>query len=533
MKVKKTSKIKIKKKRSYFRVANNFCINFVLLGLLFSQIFIAWIFIDIPKVFASPVTIVAFELNGLDGDEITFNATINDANLNTSTLSMGVGITPWKLDNGFSAKFFVPDGVKADAISNNEYFQTAISAKTNYKVSLISLDVNLRKSSTGADAYQWQYSLDGFATSGIDVGEQGSVGAGNDGLAMPQIDLSAISDLQNVTSGNAIVFRLYAWGASGLNGTFAIGRLTGDDLVFKGNVDLVTHTLTYTAGSNGSVAGTSPQTVNHNSNGTEVTAVADSNYHFTSWSDGSTANPRTDANIVSDISAAANFEIDTHTLTYTAGSNGSVAGTSPQTINHNSNGTEVTAVADSNYHFTTWSDGSTANPRTDTNIVSDISAAANFEINNTGGGGGGGSSCCGGRVDTTPTPVVVHPPPIVQPEIQPILEPEPKLQIGPELALIVSPVIAYPVTISPNIVKNTAPAKIIPEIPEVLSVEQNQNSEPEQITAAEPTVPLETSQPSALSLGSRINAIFTAAISNIVIQSVSAVISFFKNLKWW
>ncbi|KKQ20676.1 MAG: Cytochrome c5530 family protein, partial [Parcubacteria group bacterium GW2011_GWA2_37_10] len=187
----------------------------------------------------------------------------------------------------------------------------------------------------------------------------------------------------------------------------------------------------------------------------------------------------------------------------------------------------------SNYHFTTWSDGSTANPRTDTNIVSDISAAANFEINNTGGGGGGGSSCCGGRVDTTPTPVVVHPPPIVQPEIQPILEPEPKLQIGPELALIVSPVIAYPVTISPNIVKNTAPAKIIPEIPEVLSVEQNQNSEPEQITAAEPTVPLETSQPSALSLGSRINAIFTAAISNIVIQSVSAVISFFKNLKWW
>ena len=468
MKVKKTSKIKIKKKRSYFRVANNFCINFVLLGLLFSQIFIAWIFIDIPKVFASPVTIVAFELNGLDGDEITFNATINDANLNTSTLSRGeigkgeIGITPWKLDNGFSAKFFVPDGVKADAISNNEYFQTAISAKTNYKVSLISLDVNLRKSSTGADAYQWQYSLDGFATSGIDVGEQGSVGAGNDGLAMPQIDLSAISDLQNVTSGNAIVFRLYAWGASGLNGTFAIGRLTGDDLVFKGNVDLVTHTLTYTAGSNGSVAGTSPQTINHNSNGTEVTAVADSNYHFTSWSDGSTANPRTDAN-----------------------------------------------------------------------IVSDISAAANFAINNTGGGGGGGSSCCGGRVDTTPTPVVVHPPPIVQPEIQPILEPEPKLQIGPELALIVSPVIAYPVTISPNIVKNTAPAKIIPEIPEVLSVEQNQNSEPEQITAAEPTVPLETSQPSALSLGSRINAIFTAAISNIVIQSVSAVISFFKNLKWW
>src|SRR3989344_3014107 len=295
---------------------------------------------------------------------------------------------------------------------------------------------------------------------------------------------SAISDLQNVTSGNAIVFRLYAWGASGLNGTFAIGRLTGDDLVFKGNVDLVTHTLTYTAGSNGSVAGTSPQTINHNSNGTEVTAVADSNYHFTTWSDGSTANARTDTNIVSDISAAANFAINTHTLTYTAGSNGSVAGTSPQTINHNSNGTEVTAVADSNYHFTTWSDGSTANPRTDTNIVSDISAAANFEINNTGGGGGGGSSCCGGRVDTTPAlapapaPIVVPPPVTVQPEIQPV----PKLEVTPAPLPIVANIV-------PRIIRNTAPAKIISE---VSSVAQNQTPAPEQITAAEPTVPLET-----------------------------------------
>ncbi|MEI6057761.1 MAG: hypothetical protein WCQ60_02200, partial [bacterium] len=67
------------------------------------------------------------------------------------------------------------------------------------------------------------------------------------------------------------------------------------------------------------------------------------------------------------------------TLTYTAGANGSVTGTSPQTgILPGADGSAVTAVANSGYHFTQWSDGSTANPRTDTGVSRNISVTATF-----------------------------------------------------------------------------------------------------------------------------------------------------------
>ena len=104
--------------------------------------------------FAAPITIVAFETNGLAGNEATFTATTNDTNLNTSVLSRGAGINPSALSNAFSSTAFVVGGNKAAAITNNEYLQVEIEAKVNYKVSLNFLDFNLRRSSTGPNAYQ-------------------------------------------------------------------------------------------------------------------------------------------------------------------------------------------------------------------------------------------------------------------------------------------------------------------------------------------------------------------------------------------
>jgi Divergent InlB B-repeat domain len=73
----------------------------------------------------------------------------------------------------------------------------------------------------------------------------------------------------------------------------------------------------------------------------------------------------------------------THTLTYNAGPNGSISGTTPQTVNHGASGTAVTAVANTGYHFVQWSDLSTANPRTDTNVTANITVTASFAINTT------------------------------------------------------------------------------------------------------------------------------------------------------
>jgi hypothetical protein len=72
----------------------------------------------------------------------------------------------------------------------------------------------------------------------------------------------------------------------------------------------------------------------------------------------------------------------TFTLTYQADSNGSISGSSTQQgILANGNGTAVTANANTGYHFVNWSDASTANPRTDSNVTANITVTANFAKN--------------------------------------------------------------------------------------------------------------------------------------------------------
>ncbi|HPE58439.1 MAG TPA: metallophosphoesterase, partial [Bacteroidales bacterium] len=111
---------------------------------------------------------------------------------------------------------------------------------------------------------------------------------------------------------------------------------------------------------------------------TAVEAVPGTGYHFVDWSDGSIVNPRTDENVTADVSVTANFLINTYTLTYTAGAGGSILGEASQTVEHGTSGTAVAAVANTDYHFVDWSDGSTENPRMDANVLADISVTANF-----------------------------------------------------------------------------------------------------------------------------------------------------------
>jgi uncharacterized repeat protein (TIGR02543 family) len=140
------------------------------------------------------------------------------------------------------------------------------------------------------------------------------------------------------------------------------------------------YTLTYRAGSNGSLTGSTSQTLSQGENGSAVTAVPNTNYHFTSWSDSSTDNPRTDTNVFGSIDVTANFAIDTYTITFAANSNGSITGTNPQTVDHASSTTAVTAVPTTTYHFTSWNDGNTDNPRTITNVTSTATYTASFAI---------------------------------------------------------------------------------------------------------------------------------------------------------
>jgi uncharacterized repeat protein (TIGR02543 family) len=105
-------------------------------------------------------------------------------------------------------------------------------------------------------------------------------------------------------------------------------------------------------------------------------------YTFVEWSSDiglttafSFSNP-----ITADLTLYAKWTINSYTLTYSADSNGSIDGVTPQTVEYDGSGTAVTAVPNSGYQFLKWSDNKTANPRTDINIDANINVMATFEL---------------------------------------------------------------------------------------------------------------------------------------------------------
>jgi len=108
-----------------------------------------------------------------------------------------------------------------------------------------------------------------------------------------------------------------AWGATAKGGLFVSNEVFTLDSssVLTTTVTPLCYTLTYGAGPGGSIGGATPQTVVPGGSGTPVMAQANALFTFASWSDGSTANPRTDANVTANVNVTASFVANTLTIT--------------------------------------------------------------------------------------------------------------------------------------------------------------------------------------------------------------------------
>ena len=93
----------------------------------------------------------------------------------------------------------------------------------------------------------------------------------------------------------------------------------------------------------------------------QISATPAYGYHFSSWSDGNTANPRT-YTVTKDVTITANFAPNTYTLDVSCNAEqGSVKGSGSYTYLSNRT---IEATSNYGYHFKQWSDGNTDNPRT-------------------------------------------------------------------------------------------------------------------------------------------------------------------------
>ncbi len=155
--------------------------------------------------------------------------------------------------------------------------------------------------------------------------------------------------------------------------------------------------VTFTAGANGTVTPTASlaQGLNNGDVGAPVTANPSTGYHFVNWTGDNgfvttTVNPLIVTGDGLGHAITANFAIDTFTVTFITGANGTLspASATTQTVNYGDSTAAITAVPNALYHFVNWTGytplpSAAANPLTLTNVTASYSITANFDVGTT------------------------------------------------------------------------------------------------------------------------------------------------------
>jgi hypothetical protein len=196
-------------------------------------------------------------------------------------------------------------------------------------------------------------------------------------------------------TGNAVNHR-NADDVANLTVAFADGAFSGGNALSVTNsiksdlqidFDDIYYTVHFSVNGSGAVQGQATQSVAEDGSTSEVSAVPSAGYHFTGWTGDvpggqENDNPLIIANVLSDLDVVANFAINTYTLTFTAGPNGTVDGVAvvTQTVNHGASAAGVTAIPDANCLFIGWAGDYVGddNPLVFASVTADQAVTANF-----------------------------------------------------------------------------------------------------------------------------------------------------------
>ncbi len=167
--------------------------------------------------------------------------TTTAANLGVGNLLLGPGIAASNTDSTFGANSWDEKTNSLDAANGGDYLTLSFTANTGFTESFSSVSAyNVRRSNTGPTTGIWQYQIG--AGSFIDIGSDITWGTGVAPGGNPQvaIDLTGISDLQNVANGTTVTFRIVNWGDSGSGGTwyFNGSGTDGGSLTINGSVGI-------------------------------------------------------------------------------------------------------------------------------------------------------------------------------------------------------------------------------------------------------------------------------------------------------
>ena len=250
--------------------------------------------------------ILTFEFAGIAGNETSVSSSSNNANITSSTISRGAGLTAAANGDRFNATSWAITSI-ANAVSGNDYMQFTITPNSGYQFNVTSMVIQIQRSTTGFTKIALRSSVDGYA-SNLDA-EKSVV----DNTSTQTFTFT----FTQANSSSAVTYRLYGYAESN-TGTGGPGDGTGNDIVVNGAVSATCSAPTVTL------------------QGTPVTSIA-----------------TTSATLNGNVTAQGDFAINTRGFEYSVNSNmtasatTSTATTATGTYSENATG----LVANTEYYY--------------------------------------------------------------------------------------------------------------------------------------------------------------------------------------
>jgi DNA/RNA endonuclease G (NUC1) len=187
--------------------------------------------------------LVGWDMSGLTGGANNYGIsplpqTTNAPNLSSGGLIRGSGVkTSGSAGaNGWGGTGFTNIS-KATAIASNQFATFSLTASNGYAMSCTSVSLyNYKRSGTGPASGVLQYQIDAGAFTDITNFSYSSASGGGTNAT---IDLSTITDLQNVGENTNVTFRIVNYGGTSSSGTWYVYDTAGStalDLAIQGTV---------------------------------------------------------------------------------------------------------------------------------------------------------------------------------------------------------------------------------------------------------------------------------------------------------
>ena len=154
----------------------------------------------------APISLLEFEFAGILGDESAASSSSNVAELQSSTLSRGAGLTATANADRFNATSWSVGSID-NAVTGNDYMEFTIVPVIGYQVSVSSIYFQIQRSGTGLSVIALRSSVDNFATN-LDT-EKALVDNTN--------TQNFTFNFTQAASAAPVTYRLYGYSESALN----------------------------------------------------------------------------------------------------------------------------------------------------------------------------------------------------------------------------------------------------------------------------------------------------------------------------